>query len=66
MASLLDAAGDCLDVKWLDGSQVDDLSLDTVLLLQLLSGDDALSDRSGLRDKCDVLPYPLNLGLTDL
>jgi len=63
--SLLDRLDDSFDVEGLDGPQVDNLAFETVLFLEILGGDERLSDSAGERDNGDVLSAALNLGLSD-
>lgn len=65
-ASLLDGVDDGLDVEGLDGAEVDNLSLDAVLLLEGLGGDQGLADAAGEGDDGEVLAGALDLGLADL
>jgi len=65
-AGLLDGVDDGLEVEGLDGAEVDDLSLNAVLLLESLSGDERLADAAGEGDDGKVLTCALNLGLADL
>jgi hypothetical protein len=62
---LADGLDDGLDVEGLDGTEVDDLTLDTVLLLEVLGGDEGLSDTAGEGDDGNVGSSTLNLGLSD-
>lgn len=66
MASLLDRLDDSLNIKGLDGTEVDDLSLNAVLLLELLGGDQRLTDAAGEGDDGKVLSGTLDLGLAEL
>lgn len=66
MTSLLDGLDDSLDIERLDGAEVDDLSLDTVLRLELLGSNKALADTAGKGDNSQVLSRTLNLGLAEL
>ena len=63
---LLDGVDDGLEVEGLDGTEVDDLSLNTVLLLKSLGGNEGLADAAGEGDDGKVLARALNLGLADL
>lgn len=65
-AGLLDGVDDGLDVEGLDGAEVDDLSLNAVLLLEVLGGDERLADAAGVGDDGEVLAGALDLGLADL
>lgn len=62
---LLDGLDDGLNVERLDGSQVDDLNVDTVLLLEVLGGNEGLADSAGQGDDGQVLSRALNLGLAE-
>lgn len=66
VAGLLDRLDDGLDVEGLDGAQVDDLGLDAVLALELLSSNERLADAAGEGDDGEVLAGALNLGLSEL
>lgn len=66
MASLLDGLNDGLDVERLDGAQVDDFSLNAVLGLELLGGDQGLANAAGESDDGKVLAWALDLGLAEL
>lgn len=66
MAGLLDGVDDGLEVERLDGAQVDDLSLDAILALQLLSGNERLSNAARKGDDGEVLSGALDLGLSEL
>jgi hypothetical protein len=63
---LLDGVDDGLEVEGLDGTEVDNLSLNTVLLLESLSGDEGLADAAGEGDNGKILAGALDLGLADL
>lgn len=63
---LLDGVDDGLEVERLDGTEVDDLSLNAVLLLESLGGNEGLADAAGEGDDGKVLTGALNLGLADL
>ena len=63
---LLDGVDDGLEVEGLDGTEVDDLSLNTVLLLKSLGGNEGLADAAGEGDDGKVLAGALDLGLADL
>jgi hypothetical protein len=63
---LLDGVDDGLEVEGLDGTEVDDLSLNAVLLLESLSGNESLADAAGEGDDGKILASALNLGLADL
>ena len=65
-AGLLDGVDDGLEVERLDGAEVDDLSLNAVLLLEVLGGDERLADAAGVGDNGEVLAGALDLGLADL
>ena len=65
-AGLLDGVDDGLEVERLDRAEVDDLSLNAVLLLESLSGDEGLANAAGEGDDGKVLSGALNLGLADL
>jgi hypothetical protein len=65
-AGLLDGVDDGLEVEGLDGAEVDDLSLNSVLLLESLGGNEGLADAAGEGDDGEVLSGALNLGLADL
>jgi hypothetical protein len=66
VAGLLDGLDDSLDVEGLNGAQVDDLSLNTVLGLELFGGDEGLADTAGEGDDGEVLAGALDLGLSEL
>lgn len=66
MSSLLDRLDDSLNIKGLDGTEVDDLGLNAVLLLELLGGDQRLTDAAGEGDDGKVLSGTLDLGLAEL
>lgn len=66
MAGLLDRLDDSLDIKGLDGAEVDDLSLNTVLLLELLSSSQGLANAAGEGDDGEVLARTLDLSLAEL
>jgi hypothetical protein len=66
VARLLDRLDNGLNVEGLNRAQVDDLSLDAVLVLELLSGDQRLADAAGEGDDGQVLALALNLGLAEL
>lgn len=61
--SLLDGVENGLRVKGLDGSQVDDLGVNVVVLLEQVGGVQSGLDVSRVADKGDVLTLSLNLGL---
>ena len=63
---LLDGVDDSLEVEGLDGAEVDDLSLNAVLLLESLSGDEGLANAAGEGDDGEILSGALDLGLADL
>lgn len=62
---LLDGLDNGLEIQGLDGTQVDDLGLNTVVLLQVLGGDEGLADASGHGNNGEVLAGTLNLGLSE-
>ena len=66
VAGLLDGLDDSLDVEGLDGAEVDDLSLNAVLGLELFGGDKGLADAAGEGDDGEVLAGALDLGLSEL
>ena len=66
MTSLLDRLDDGFDIKGLDGTEVDDLGLDAVLLLELLGGDQRLTDAAREGDDGKVGSGTLDLGLAEL
>jgi len=66
VTSLLDGLDNGLDIKRLDGTEVDDLGLDAVLLLELLGGDQRLTDAAREGDDGKVLSGTLDLGLAEL
>lgn len=66
MAGLLDGLDDSLNVEGLDGAEVDDLSLNAVLGLELFGGDEGLADAAGEGDDGKVLAGALDLGLSEL
>jgi hypothetical protein len=66
VACLLDRLDNGLDVEGLYRAQVDDLGLDAVLLLELLSGDKGLADAARESDDGEVLAGALDLGLAEL
>jgi hypothetical protein len=66
VTSLLDRLDDGLNIEGLDGTEVDDLGLDAVLLLELLGGDQRLTDAAGEGDDGKVLSGTLDLGLAEL
>jgi hypothetical protein len=66
VSSLLDRLDDSLNIKGLDGTEVDDLGLNAVLLLELLGGDQRLTDAAGEGDDGKVLSGTLDLGLAEL
>jgi hypothetical protein len=66
VASLLDGLDDSLNVEGLDGAEVDDLSLNAVLGLELFGGDEGLADAAGEGDDGKVLAGALDLGLSEL
>lgn len=65
-AGLLNGVDDGLEVEGLDGAEVDDLSLNAVLLLESLGGDERLADAAGEGDDGEVLTGTLDLGLAEL
>lgn len=65
-AGLLDGVDDGFEVERLDGAEVDNLSLNAVLLLESLGGDERLADAAGEGDDGEVLSGALDLGLADL
>ncbi|KAI6775058.1 hypothetical protein HG530_001816 [Fusarium avenaceum] len=54
-----------LNIKRLDRSQVDDLDLDAVLLLEVLGGNKRLANSAAQGDDGQVLARSLNLGLSE-
>ena len=66
MAGLLDRLDDSLNVEGLNGAEVDDLSLNAVLGLELFGGDEGLTDAAGEGDDGEVLAGALDLGLSEL
>lgn len=66
MASLLNGLDDCLNIQGLDGTEVDDLGLNAVLLLKLLGGSQRLADAAGEGDDGEVLAGALDLSLAEL
>lgn len=66
MTGLLDRLDNGLDVERLDGAQVDDLGLNTILGLELLGGDKRLTNAAREGDDGEVLSWTLNLGLSEL
>jgi hypothetical protein len=66
VTSLLDRLDDGLDVKGLDGTEVDDLGLNAIFLLELLGGDQRLTDTAREGDNGEILSGALNLGLAEL
>lgn len=66
VAGLLDRLDNGLDVEGLDGTEVDDLSLHTVALLQLLSSDERLTDAAGESNDGEILAGALDLGFAEL
>lgn len=66
MTGLLDRLDDSLNIKGLDGTEVDNLSLDAVLLLELLGGDQRLTDAARESDDGKVLSGTLDLSLAEL
>lgn len=63
--SLLERLDNSLNVEGLDGTKVDDLSINTVLLLQLSGSVERLSNTAGESDNGQVLSGALNLGLAN-
>lgn len=66
VTSLLDRLDNGLDIKRLDGAQVDDLGLDTVLGLELFGGNQRLADAAREGYNGEVLAGALDLGLSKL
>lgn len=66
MTSLLDGLDDGLNVEGLDGAEVDDLNVNTVLGLELLCCNEGLADATGEGDDGEILTLALNLGLAEL
>lgn len=66
VTGLLDRLDDGLDIEGLDGTEVDDLGLDAVFLLELLSSDQRLANAAGEGDDGEVLAGALDLGLAEL
>jgi len=66
MASLLDGFDNGLEIERLDGTEVDDLDVDTVFGLELLCGDKRLTDTAGESDDGEVLAGAFNLCLSKL
>jgi hypothetical protein len=66
VTGLLDRLDDSLNIKGLDGTEVDNLSLDAVLLLELLGGDQRLTDAARESDDGKVLSGTLDLSLAEL
>lgn len=66
VAGLLDGLDDGLDIQGLDGTKVDHLSLDAVLLLELLGSSKRLTDAARNGNNGKVLAGALNLGLAKL
>lgn len=66
MAGLLDGLDNGFNIKRLDGAQVDDFGLNTVLGLELFGGDEGLADAAGEGDDGEVLAGALDLGLSEL
>lgn len=66
MTGLLDRLDDSLNIKGLNGTEVDNLSLDAVLLLELLGGDQRLTDAARESDDGKVLSGTLDLSLAEL
>ena len=63
---LLNRLDDGFDVHRLDGSEVDHLRLDAVFRLELLGGDERLSDAARESDDRQVFPCTFNLGFAEL
>jgi len=66
VASLLDGFDNGLEIERLNGTEVDDLDVDTVFGLELLCGDERLADTAGESNDGKVLAGALNLGLSEL
>ena len=66
VASLLDRLDNGFNVKGLDGAQVDDLSLNAVLGLELFGGNEGLADAAGEGYDGKILAGALDLGLSEL
>lgn len=66
MARLLDRLDDSFDVKGLYRAQIDDFGFDTVLLLELLSGDKRLANTARECDNGKVFARALDLGFAEL
>jgi hypothetical protein len=66
VAGLLDRLDNRLDVKGLDGAQVDNFGLDAVLGLELFGSDERLADAAGEGYDGEVLAGALDLGLAEL
>lgn len=66
MTGLLDGFDDRLNIQGLDRAEVDDLGLNAVFLLKLLSGNQRLADAAGEGDNGKVLSGALDLGLAEL
>jgi len=64
-AGLLEGGNDGLNIEGLNGAQVDNLSVDTVLLLELGGGGQGLADAARHGDDGKVLSGALDLGLAD-
>jgi hypothetical protein len=66
VTGLLDGLDNSLDIEGLDGAQVDDFGLDTVLGLELFGGDEGLADAAGEGYDGEVLARALDLSLAEL
>jgi hypothetical protein len=66
VASLLDRLDNGFYIERLDGAQVDDLGLNTVLGLELFGGNEGLADAAGEGNDGKVLAGALDLGLSEL
>ena len=66
MTSLLNKLDNGFNIQGLDRPEVDDLSLDTVLLLKLLSSDERLADATGESNYGEVLAGAFDLSLAEL
>lgn len=62
---LLDGVDDGFDVEGLDGAEIDNFALNAVLLLDVLGGDQGLTDTAGEGDDSEVLSGALDLGLSE-
>lgn len=63
---LLNTIYDGLEIQGLNRSEINDFGLNTILFLELLSCDNALSNRARMRDYCNIFSWSFYLGLTDL